>query len=194
MRGGGNDLRTTFAAKIRTPGADNPQAFATESLLVSVLPSLGAFVEAEVMCRGALEMMQRTLGREHNDTLVTSANLATSLSEQGKYAGATEIGREVIVSRTHVPDAEHEGALVPASNLVVLLSQCGQKMEAGQLFRQTLALARRALGPTHKLTLNLLRHIHARSVSRCDWRPEWATRIGDLYVSNVHRALKPCSQ
>ena len=78
-------------------------------------------------------------------------NLATSLSRQGKHAGAAEIQREVLAQKTRlrILGAEHESTLTSATNMVATLSNSGQKAEAEQLLRDMLALARRALGPTH---------------------------------------------
>ena len=72
-----------------------------------------------------------------------------------------EIEREVLVQKTRLLSAEHESTLAAAINLAFSLSQCGQKAEAEQLLRETLALARRALGPTHERTLHVVRSLRA---------------------------------
>ena len=53
---------------------------------------------------------------------------------------------------TRLLGAECEHTLISSSNLAFSLAQCGQKTEAEQIFRDTLALSRRELGQTHKVT------------------------------------------
>ena len=78
-----------------------------------------------------------------------------------KHVHAVEIERKVLVSTTRLLSAEHEEALISAINLAISLLECGQKMEGEQLFRDTLALARGAPGPTHELTPNVLRRMRS---------------------------------
>ena len=66
------------------------------------------------------------------------------------------VEREVLVSRTRMLGAEHESTLISACNLATSLFRCGQKTECAQMLRETLAVSRRALGPTHEVTQNLL--------------------------------------
>ena len=72
-----------------------------------------------------------------------------------------EMQREDFVSSTRLLGAEHEETLISASNLTLSLLRCGLKTEAKQLFRKTLALSRRALGPTHMGTQRVLRNLRA---------------------------------
>ena len=99
-------------------------------------------------------------GRDHHKTLTSSGDLVASLSQQCKHAEATELGCEVLASTTHLLGADHETTLILATNLAVSLLHCGQqKTEAEQLPRETLAMCRRVLGPTHKHTHHLLQGI-----------------------------------
>ena len=146
-------LQTTLAVHTHTLGADGEGTLTTECLLVHALRGLEKYAEAKALGRVTLEKQRRTVGRDHKKTIISSGNLAVPLSEQGKYAeAAAEIERELLVSMTRLLGAEHKSTLIAANNLAVSFSQCGQKVEAGQLLHETLALARRALGQTHRVT------------------------------------------
>ena len=110
--------------------------------------------------------MRRGLGRDCHDTLNTSANLAVALRGQGKYAEAVEIEREVLVQMTRLLGAEHSRMLTSATNLAVSISHGGKKMEleSEQILRDTLALARRALGLAHMQTLFVLQNLRAMGI------------------------------
>ena len=60
------------------------------------------------------------------------------------------------MSLTSLLGAEHEDTLRLVTNLPIPLSQCGQETEGEQTLRGTLVAARRALGPTHDHTQNVL--------------------------------------
>ena len=72
-----------------------------------------------------------------------------------------EIEREVLVLKTRLLGAEHEGAMISASNLAVSLLKCGQSTECEELLRDTLAMSRRTLCPTHERTQRLLQVLRA---------------------------------
>ena len=66
---------------------------------------------------------------------------------------------------TRLLGAEHDMTLTAANNLAVSLSQCGRKTEAEQLLSEALALSRRALDPTHEVTLCVLEILRALSLA-----------------------------
>ena len=58
-------------------------------------------------------------------------------------------------------DSEHGETLISAMNLAVSLWHCSRKTEAEQLLRETLALSRCALDPTHEKTQIVLQNMRA---------------------------------
>ena len=65
------------------------------------------------------------------------------------------IEREVLVRKTRLFGADHQVTLISASNLAISLSNSGENAECEQILRDTVALSRRALGPTHDFTTHV---------------------------------------
>ena len=156
-------LRTTLAARTRMLGADDEITLIIEGHLISARFHLGEYAEAEALSRGALEKERRVFGSDHRSTLVR--HFAASLLAQGKHAEAAEVEREVLASTFCLLGAEHADTPTSAGNLACTLVQCGQKKEGEQIFRGTLALCQRTLGPAHEISQSMLQHMRTFGIA-----------------------------
>ncbi|KAF4183527.1 hypothetical protein CNMCM8694_004916 [Aspergillus lentulus] len=72
------------------------------SELAGVLTGKGEALEAEGLCRQALEMMKNAIGEEHPRRLISLSVLAAVLSSQGKYQEAEGMLRRTVELREKV--------------------------------------------------------------------------------------------
>jgi tetratricopeptide (TPR) repeat protein len=110
----------------------------------------------------------KVLGEEHPDVAASLNNLAGLLYAQGKYDEAVPLYQQSLAimrkvcavhltasSRDHsckVLGEEHPAVATSLNNLAVLLWKTGRSEEANVAGRQALAIATRALGPSHRAT------------------------------------------
>ncbi|KAL4745419.1 P-loop containing nucleoside triphosphate hydrolase protein [Aspergillus terricola var. indicus] len=90
----------------------------------------GAFADAEVMHRQALETRTKVLGPEHPTTLDSVCHLGLVLANQGKYEEAEAMHRQALETRTKVLGLEHPSTLNSVNNLGLVLADQGKYEEA----------------------------------------------------------------
>ncbi|KAJ5765936.1 hypothetical protein N7520_005495 [Penicillium odoratum] len=113
----------------------------------------GAYEEAEVMYRRALEAQEKVLGREHPDTLTTVSRLGLVLSNQGKYGDAEAMHRRCVEGSEKVLGCEHPDTLINFGNLGNVLSSQGKFEAAKAMYRRALEAQSKMLGREHPHTL-----------------------------------------
>ncbi|CAP91131.1 Pc13g00620 [Penicillium rubens Wisconsin 54-1255] len=113
----------------------------------------GAYEEAELMHRRALEAREKVLGREHPSTLISVNNLGLVLSKQGQYDEAEAMHRRALEAREKVLGREHPDTLTSVNNLGLVLSNQGKYEEAGAMHQRALEAREKVLGREHPSTL-----------------------------------------
>ncbi len=121
----------------------------------------GAYGQAELLYRRALEADENNLGPEHPDTLTSLNNLALLLDDKGDYNGAEPLYRRALEARERILGPEHPNTLSSLNNLAGLLESKGAYDEAEPLIRCALEARERILGPEHPNTLNSLNNLAA---------------------------------
>ncbi|KAJ6003887.1 hypothetical protein N7540_013169 [Penicillium herquei] len=113
----------------------------------------GAYEEAEVMYRRALEAREKVHGREHPNTLSCVNNLGNVISSQGKYEEAEVMYRRALQAQETVLGRENPSTLTSVNNLGLVLSSQGKYEEAEAMHRRVLEAQEKVLGREHPDTL-----------------------------------------
>jgi Tfp pilus assembly protein PilF len=112
----------------------------------------GAYEEAEMMYRRALEAQGKVLGFEHPNTLISVNDLGLVLSNQGKYEEAEAMHRRALEAQEKVLGREHPHTLTSVGNLGTVLSSQGKYEEAEAMHRRALERCEKMLGHEHPHT------------------------------------------
>ena len=102
----------------------------------------------------------RRLGDSEYNILVVQGNLASSYQVGGRLEDALRICRDVYSGHVKLNGEEHIDALRAAFNSVTVLFSLKRHEEAKALILRTIPVARRTLGETHDITLQM-RSIYA---------------------------------
>jgi hypothetical protein len=142
-------LREVLAIKRRLFGPEHPETLATAGDLAITLKSQGEHTEAETLNRETLVIERRVLGAEHLATLTTATNLASTLGVQGKYAEAEPSAARCLRSSG--------GCWVPRTRArwrrLASWQMRSTHTGAAKMYRETLAIEQRVLGPEHPSSL-----------------------------------------
>ena len=140
--------------------------------------------------REVLEVTRRTLGSDHPDTLGAMNNLAHALQQEHRYVGSRKI-----VSRRAGDQTPGVGAGAsrhadvhgkPGAGATQTRSDIG---EAEKLFRDTLEIKRRLLGPEHRSTLVTMGNL--ADVLRLEGQYAEAEKLVRQTLDTERRALGP---
>ncbi len=144
----------------------------TDQVLFTAMGQLGNGLDAADHHEDAVSVYESILsirrrhGGHREQMLVVQANLAVSYFKFGRREKALSMLRDVYSGRLNLHGAEHECTLIAANNYAYSLVGVLQRFEeAKALLRKVIPMARRVLGDTHGVTLNM-RENYARAL--CD--------------------------
>ena len=99
--------------------------------------------------------MMRRVGASEQNILVSLGNLAVSYESVGQLEKALRMHRDVYSGHLRLKGNEDYDTLREANNCAQSLSSLKRHEEARSLLRQTIPVARRALGEGNRLTLKM---------------------------------------
>jgi len=97
----------------------------------------------------------RALGRDDEETIISAAYLSEAHRDAGNHSEAERLIREMCATRQRVNGGEHYRTLEAKYGLVCVLQDLNKLEEARAIRDAVLPVARRVLGPTHRVTLGL---------------------------------------
>ena len=154
----------------RETGYEHSRSVLTRlSDLSLVLAHRGKFVDAEAMCRLALEDRRARLGENDADTVDSAGNLALLLMRRGDLESAETLLREVIVKRQDAHGAKHPLTVAAIDNLAMVLCEKRDFTEAEALNKRALEGFEWHLGASHPDTLGCAVNRGVILVGRADF-------------------------
>jgi tetratricopeptide (TPR) repeat protein len=147
------ELTLTVPCHQRLVALKGPDDTTQLNRLAIALNKIGNLVDAEPLCRRALEGREETLGAKHPDTLTSVNNLALLLRAQGKLAEAEPLCRRALEGREEMLGAKHPDTLTSVGTMALLLQEQGKLAEAEPLCRRALECREETLGAKHLDTL-----------------------------------------
>ena len=99
--------------------------------------------------------MLRRVGAPEASILGVQENLAVTYGTLGRLEGALLMQRDIYSGRLKINGEEHRETLVAALNYAASLSDLERFEEAKSLIRKTMPVARRVVGESHQLTLQM---------------------------------------
>ena len=119
--------------------------------------------EDALSVREAQLAMHRRLGASADNILDTQNNIATSYHQLGRLEQALRMRQDVYSGRLKLSGEESDRTLSAANNYAHCLVSLRRFEEAKSLLRKTMPVARRVLGESHAVTLNMPWH-YARAL------------------------------
>ena len=119
--------------------------------------------EDALSVREAQLAMHRRLGASADNILDTQNNIATSYHQLGRLEQALRMRQDVYSGRLKLSGEESDRTLSAANNYAHCLVSLRRFEEAKTLLRKTIPVARRVLGESHAVTLNMPWH-YARAL------------------------------
>ena len=126
----------------------------TMNVLGHGLSTAGHHADALPVKEAQLSMERRIGASEHN-ILVTQTNIANTNRCLGRLDNASRMQRDVYWGRLKLNGEEHEETLRAAYNYALSLSNLKRFKEAKSLLRKSIPVARRVLGESQELTLQM---------------------------------------
>ena len=126
----------------------------TMNVLGHGLSTAGHHADALPVKEAQLSMERRIGASEHN-ILVTQTNIANTNRCLGRLDKASRMQRDVYWGRLKLNGEEHEETLRAAYNYALSLSNLKRFKEAKSLLRKSIPVARRVLGESQELTLQM---------------------------------------
>ena len=120
---------------------DHPEIFAIINNYAERLGANGAYAQAEVMYRRAVEGLMRVLGRDHEHTISSVNSLASLLLDKGEPEQAGAFYRQALESRERVLGADHADTLNSLNGLAVSLYNNKEYTRSEPMFRKALLAA-----------------------------------------------------
>jgi hypothetical protein len=114
----------------------------------------GMGLQAEYLCRRALDTCTKVLGAEHPTTLTTHHNLAWTFQEQGKFSAAETELRQILAHRERVLGLDHPDTRTTRANLSWMLRERGTLTAIEAQLRDALSIHERTWGREHPSTLS----------------------------------------
>jgi tetratricopeptide (TPR) repeat protein len=113
----------------------------------------GDYVEAETLCRRALEGYEKSLGEGHPDTLRTVCRLVDVLNIKQDYDAAEILARRALEGYENTFGIEHPDTLLVLSNSSVILESSENYEGAEFMYRRILKTRTNMLGKENADTL-----------------------------------------
>jgi tetratricopeptide (TPR) repeat protein len=123
------------------------------------LRAQGRYVEAEGLCRQALEIDTEAIGTAHPDYATHLNNLAVAVQAQGRYPEAETLFRQALEIDAKTIGTAHPNYAIYLNNLAGAVQVQARYPEAETLYRQALEIGAKTIGTAH---------------------PDYATRLNNL--------------
>jgi tetratricopeptide (TPR) repeat protein len=149
-------------ARERVLAPDHRETLTSRSNLALAYRDAGRAAEAIELGEGILRAREAALGPSHPDMLATRNNLALAYRDAGRVAEAIATFEGVLTVYASTLDPSHPGALTARGNLATTYESLDRWADAERLWRDVVALRRKAGGPLlahglNELGRNLLR-------------------------------------
>jgi serine/threonine protein kinase len=138
--------RTALAICLERFGPESPEAAAALNELGVTLIASGKKLEAEQVCREALEIRRR-FGNENADVATSEDNLAHACNDNGKFTEAEALIEKALATRRRLFGNESQEVIDSLRNEALILGNTGKRAEAEATARKVLELRRKLLGP-----------------------------------------------
>ena len=112
------------------------------------------YTDAVILYEAMLSMLRR-VGAPEASILNVQENLAVTYGTLGREEEALRMQRDIYSGRLKINGEEHRETLVAALNYAASLSDLERFEEAKSLIRKTMPVARRVVGESHQLTLQM---------------------------------------
>ncbi len=99
---------------------EHPDYATDESLLASILDSLGKYTEAEPLYWHALSVFEQTLGSEHHEIAIHLNNMAANCFSRRDFEGAEELYRRALEIKGKKLGPNHPSYEITAKNLAMV--------------------------------------------------------------------------
>ena len=106
-------------------------------------------VEAEPLCKRALEINKKTFGSNHPSVAITISNLAELYKNQQRYVYAEPLFKQALETQKQILGPNHPDVATILNNLAEMYAAQGKYADAEPLFKQALAIKEKAFGENH---------------------------------------------
>ncbi|KAK3533023.1 hypothetical protein QTP70_006228 [Hemibagrus guttatus] len=136
-------------AEVSQGGCEVPERFKSLYNLVRQYTRQGRYEVAVILCKQALEDVERKLGHDHPDVATLLNILAYVYRGQNNFKEAYRLLYDAVTIRERTLGEEHPSVAATLNNISVLHGKMGKYMEAEPLCKRALELREKVLGRDH---------------------------------------------
>jgi tetratricopeptide (TPR) repeat protein len=140
-------------------GPDHPEVAQSLNNLAGLYEGQGRYADAETLLKRSLAIGEKALGPDHPDVATKLNNLAVIYVDQGRYADAEPLYKRSLAIREKALGPNHPEVARSLNNLAALYERqgryadaepLGRYADAEPLYKRSLAITEKALGPNHR--------------------------------------------
>ncbi|KAF1959885.1 TPR-like protein [Byssothecium circinans] len=159
-------------------GPEHREVLASLSSLGLILHRQGKHEDADKILQKVMDAHERRLGVEHTETISSISNICSSFCYQKKWAQAEELWRRNLERSKKAHRPEHPSTLNIMCNIGRVMRSQGKDAEA--IFRDTLRIRERVLGPNHFDTL-----VSASFVGLVSWDQHKYDEAEEIFIRTI---------
>jgi tetratricopeptide (TPR) repeat protein len=182
-------------------GPNHPEVAQSLNNLAGLYEGQGRYADAETLLKRSLAIGEKALGPDHPDVATKLNNLAVIYVDQGRYADAEPLYKRSLAIREKALGPNHPEVARSLNNLAALYERqgryadaepLGRYADAEPLYKRSLAITEKALGPNHRdvaLSLSNLALLYANQGRYADAEPlyERSLAITEKALGPNHR-------